>query len=97
MPVVKALVFVLGMCVCVQLLAAFLGLVDLRYALRRAWPRVARGVVLWTLVTVGLVWALGTLDWYFLAGMIAFLIFWPLTRLGLNFALKRNVKLIERG
>jgi hypothetical protein len=43
----KVLCFILGFCVCVQVVGALFSVVDFWSHLRRYWPLVARAIVVW--------------------------------------------------
>ncbi|MFH1091340.1 MAG: hypothetical protein V1742_07210 [Pseudomonadota bacterium] len=45
--IIKIVLFVFGMCLCVQVMAALYGLIDLWYDRRRNWPKAARTIILW--------------------------------------------------
>jgi hypothetical protein len=43
----KIILFLLGMCLAVQILAAFYRIIDLWYTIRTAYPQVIRGIAIW--------------------------------------------------
>ena len=53
----KSLVFLLGMSLCVQVLAALYGIIDLWYAFRSAYLKVARRLLIWSFAAM-VVWRL---------------------------------------
>jgi len=94
----KILAFLLGLTVAVQLVAALFGIVDLRYALARAWPRLVRGILIWSAATVLLAWLLGPgYRLSFLLGVVLYLPFYYVcVYLGGKLFFRRNLNLLER-
>lgn len=96
--IIKIAVFLLGMCLSVQLIAAFLGIIDLWYTIKTAYPMVIRKIVLWGAIIAALALLLG--DFYrpaFLWGLFAFVIFYIGTYFGTKLLIKWNTRLIESG
>jgi len=94
----KIMAFLLGLTVAVQLVAALFGIVDLRYALARTWPRLVRGILIWSAVTVILAWLLGPVyRLFFLLGVaLYFPFYYCCVYLGGKLFFRRNLKLLDR-
>ena len=56
---VNTLVFLLGMCLCVQLIAALYGILDQWYTITTTYPVVIRRIVIWSLIPLAIAWFLG--------------------------------------
>ena len=91
----KILSFLFGMCICVQLLAALYGIIDLRYTLRTAYQTVMRRILVWILFCLTIAWLLGD-DFRpaFLWGMIGYVGFYIFCFWGYQILFLRNVRLI---
>jgi len=50
--------FLLGLYLSIRVLAALYAVVDLWYAVRRTWPRMVRGLVVWGGITAVAAWPL---------------------------------------
>ncbi|MCI5219200.1 MAG: hypothetical protein D3914_08425 [Candidatus Electrothrix sp. LOE2] len=73
----KIIVFLLGMGVAVQVLAAFYLILDLRYTIRTEYPRVIRGILFWCGISGIIAFLVGdNLRNAFLRGMIFYLPFY---------------------
>ena len=73
----KIIVFLLGMGLAVQVLAAFYGILDFQYTLRTAYPRVIRGILFWCGISALTAFLVGeNLRNTFLGGMIFYLPFY---------------------
>jgi len=89
------LLFLLGMCICVQLIAAFYGIIDLRYTIRTAYPTVIRRILVWTLFCMGIAWLLGDdLRPAFLWGLIGYVGFYVCSFWGYQLLFRRNLGLL---
>jgi hypothetical protein len=53
-----AAVVLLGVWLCMHILAAAYSWIDTAHTLRRDWPAVLRGTILWTGAAAGIAWAL---------------------------------------
>ena len=83
----KIIVFLLGMGVAVQVVAAFYGILDLWYTIRTEYPRVIRGIVLWCGISGLIAFLVGNnLRNAFLGGMIFYIPFY-----GANFFLLQSI------
>ena len=72
-PVGKIIVFLLGMGVAVQVLAAFYQILDLRYTIRTEYPRIIRGILFWSAISGIITFLIGdNLRNAFLWGMICY-------------------------
>ncbi len=91
----NTLVFLLGMCLCVQLIAALYGLRDRWYIIDTAYPAVIRRILIWSLIPLTIAWLLGeALRPVFIWGFVAYValyigIFW-----GYQLLFRRNVRLL---
>ena len=91
----KILSYLFGMCICVQLVAALYGIVDLRYTIRTAYPTVIRRILVWTLLIAAIVWLLGDdLRPAFLWGLIGYVGFYIFSFWGYQLLFLRNVRLL---
>ena len=89
------ILFLLGMCICVQLMAAFYGIVDLWYAIRTAYPIVIRRILAWSLTTAVLAWLLGEgLRPAFLWGLAGYIVFHVFSFWGYRLLFLRNLRLL---
>jgi hypothetical protein len=67
------LFYMLGMCICVQLVAALYGIIDLWYTMRTAYLTVIRRILVWVLLCVFIAWVLGdNLRPAFLWGLVGY-------------------------
>lgn len=93
--IVKIVLFLLGMCFCVQLMAALYGIVDLRYTMRTAYPTVIRRILAWTLLCTVVAWLLrDDLRPAFLWGLVAYVGFYLFSFWGYQLLFQRNVRLL---
>ena len=95
--VINIVVFILGIILSVQLVAALMGLVDMAYAWPRAWPRILRGIVLWSAVIALLAWAFGPR--YRLAFLVGVAVYFPLyygAFLGGKAIIRRNLRMVDQ-
>ncbi len=93
--IIGSLVFILGMCICVQLVAALYGIVDLRYTIRTAYPTIIRRILVWTSLIAAIVWLLGDdLRPAFLWGLIGYVGFYIFSFWGYQLLFLRNVRLL---
>ena len=91
----KILSFLFGMCICVQLMAALYGIIDLRYTMRTAYPTVIRRILVWALLSAAIVWLLGDdLRLAFLWGLIGYVGFYVFSFWGYQILFLRNVRLL---
>ena len=91
----NTLVFLLAMCICVQLIAALYGIIDLWYTISTAYPAVIRRILTWTVIPIAIVWLLGeALRPAFLWGMVGFFIFYVLSFWGYQLLFLRNMRLL---
>lgn len=93
--IVKTALFLLGMCLCVQVMAALFGILDLRYTLRTAYPTVICRILTWTLICTVVAWLLGDdLRPVFLWGLVAYVGFFLFSFWGYQLLFRRNVRLL---
>ncbi len=89
------LFFTLGMCICVQLVAALYGIIDLWYTMRTAYPTVIRRILVWTTLCIAVAWLLGdNLRPSFLWGLIGYVGFYILSFWGYQLLFIRNMRLL---
>jgi len=94
--VIKIIVFLFGMCVCVQLVAALYGIIDLWYTFRTEYPKVIRRILIWSVLTIAIAWLLGNqLSPAFLWGLAGYVVFYPIAYSGLKLFAIRNQRLLE--
>jgi hypothetical protein len=58
MLLAKVMLFLLGMSICVPLIAALYGFIDLKYTFRTTYIRVFRRILIWGFVTTAVYWLL---------------------------------------
>ena len=88
-------IFLLGMCLCVQLMAAFYGIIDLWYTMRTAYPMVIRRILVWTLLCVAVAWLVGdVLRSAFIWGLVGYGGFYIFSFWGYQLLFLRNVRLL---
>lgn len=88
-------IFLLGMCLCVQLMAAFYGIIDLWYTMRTAYPMVIRRILVWTLLCVAVAWLVGdVLRSAFIWGLVGYAGFYIFSFWGYQLLFLRNVRLL---
>ena len=90
-----AAAFLLGAYLAIRVLAALYAVLDLWYARRRTWPRMARGLVVWGGVTAAVVWRLAPpYRTAFTSGLAAYVVFYlalfPLRDVGLRALARRQ-------
>ena len=94
--VIKIIVFLFGMSICVQLVAALYGIIDLWYTFRTEYPKVIRRILIWSVLTVAMAWLLGNqLRPAFLWGLAGYVVFYPIVYSGLKLFTIRNQGLLE--
>lgn len=91
----KIVIFLFGMCVCVQLIAVLYGIIDLWYTMRTAYLTVIRRILVWVLVCVVIAWLLGdNLRPAFLWGLVGYVVFYFFSFWGYQLLFLRNVRLL---
>ena len=94
--VIKIIVFLFGMSICVQLVAALYGIIDLWYTFRTEYPKVIRRILIWSVLTIAIAWLLGNrLRPAFLWGLAGYVVFYPIAYSGLKLFTIRNQRLLE--
>ncbi len=84
------------MWICVQLVAALYGIIDLRYTFRTEYPKVIRRILIWSVLTIAIAWLLGNqLRPVFLWGLAGYVVFYPIAYSGLKLFAIRNQRLLE--
>lgn len=93
MVLIKLALFLLGMLLGAQLIAAFFGIIDLWYTIRTAYPRILRNILIWCILSGTLALVLGaTLRPAFFWGVLVF----ALCHVGLFWITKLQAKLATR-
>ena len=94
--VIKIIVFLFGMSLCVQLVAALYGIIDLLYTFRTEYPKVIRRILIWSVLTIATAWLLGNqLRPAFLWGLAGYVVFYPIAYSCLKLFTIRNQRLLE--
>ena len=89
----KIIVFLLGMGLAVQIVAAFYGIIDLWYTIRTEYPRVLKGILLWCGISGLIALLLGeNLRPAFLWGLLCYLPFYIISFLTLQSIIKYRYK-----
>jgi len=94
--IIEIALFLAGMCLSVQVIAALYGIIDLWYTIKTAYPKVIRGILVWCAVTIAVAWFLG--DLYrpaFLWGLAVYVLVYLGSFIGQQLLVKRNARLIE--
>jgi len=95
---IKIIVFLFGMIICVQLIAALYGIIDLWYTFRTEYQKVIRRILIWSVLTIAIALLLGNeLRPAFLWGLAGYFVFYPLSCSGLKLFQMRNRRLLEKG
>ena len=88
-------VFLFGMCICVQLVAALYGIIDLWYTIRTAYLTVIRRILFWVLLCAAIAWLLDdNLRSVFLWGLAGYVGFFILCFWGYQLLFLRNLRLL---
>ncbi len=94
---IKIIVFLFGMIICVQLIAALYGIIDLWYTFRTEYQKVIRRILIWSALTIAIALLLGNqLRPAFLWGLAGYFVFYPATYSALKLFLIRNRRLLEK-
>ena len=87
--------FLLGMCICVQLIAALYGPADQWYTISSTYPAVIRRILAWILITIWIAWLLGEgLRPAFFWGLGAYVAFYIGVFWGYQVLFRRNTRLL---
>ena len=95
--ILNVILFLFGMCLCVQVLAACYSIIDLWYCIGSEYPRVIRRILVWCAPVVAIAWLLG--DRFrpaFLWGLGAYVVIYLFTYAGFRVFPYRNRRLLER-
>jgi hypothetical protein len=88
-------IFILGMCLCVQCIAALYGIIDLWYCIGTAYPTVIRRILSWAIVCFATAWFLGdNLRPAFLWGFVGYVGFYVCSFWGYQLLFRRNLGLL---
>ena len=95
--IIKIALFLLGLCLSVQIIAALYGIIDLKYTAGTAYLKVIRGILTWGVIAIVIAWLLSsTYRPAFLGGLVVFLLFHFGAYLGQKLLLIRNTRLLEK-
>jgi len=95
---IKIIVFLFGMIICVQLIAALYGIIDLGHAFKTEYAKVIRRILVWGILTIAIAWLLSdSLRPAFLWGLAGYFVFYPSAYSGLKLFQMRNRRLLEKG
>lgn len=90
------LAFVLGMCLCVQVLGALYGFIDLRHRISTAWGGVLGRTLLWLMVAAGAFSILsGEARTFFIRGTIAYVFLYVAIFGAYHLVFQRNAKTLK--
>lgn len=93
---VQTLLFLLGMSLCIQLIAALYGIIDLRHTVEGAYRQVIRRILFWSTLTLAVIWPLsGHLRAALLWGMATYVVFFFFTFHASRLFLMRNRRSIN--
>ena len=93
--ILNTVIFLLGMCLCVQLIAALYGIIDLWYTIGTAYPTVIRRILIWTIVCLSFAWLGGDdLRPAFVWGVVAYFGFYVCSFWGYQLLFRRNIGLL---
>ncbi len=89
---IKIVVFILGIYLSMRMIAAFYGIIDLRYTMKTAYPKVIRSILVWGIITTCPAMLLGNYRQAFLWGLVAYVFIYLLSYLPNRLMLIREVK-----
>ena len=93
--ILDIVIFLFGMCICVQLVAALYSIIDLWYTMPTDYPTVIRRILVWTLLCVAIAWLLGNdLRPTFLWGLVGYVGFYLFSFCGYQLLFLRNLRLL---
>jgi uncharacterized membrane protein YcfT len=97
MIVSKIIVFLIGMCVAVQVMAAFYRILDLWYTIRTEYLKIIRGIAIWVGLSILLAILFGSaLRDAFLWGMTFYVPFYVVNFLLLRSILKSRFRVMKK-
>jgi hypothetical protein len=92
----KIIIFLLGMSVCVQIVAALYGFIDLWYTFRTTYIKVLQRIVVWSIVATAVYWLLmDSLRPAFLMGMIGYILLYVGIYASYHLLFSRNTKFVK--
>jgi hypothetical protein len=92
----KIIFFLFGMSICVQLIAALYGFIDLWYTIRTEYFKVVQRILIWILVSVAAFWLLPDfLRPSFLWGMIGYVFLYVIIYGFYHLLFARNTKSLQ--
>ena len=95
--IITIAVFLLGMALSVQLIAAFYGIIDLWYTIRTVWFKVIRRIALWSIIVIAITLTLGgSYRSAFLWGLVALVVFQIGVFGGMKLLIIRNARLLTQ-
>ncbi|MBW1799863.1 MAG: hypothetical protein JRJ85_03955 [Deltaproteobacteria bacterium] len=93
--IIKVLVFILGIYISMRMIAALFGIIDFRYTMKTAYPRVIGGILFWGIITACLAMVLGQYRPAFLWGLAAYVFIYVLSYLPSRLRLIGEVKSVD--
>ena len=93
--IIKVIVFILGIYISMRTVAALYGLIDLRYTIKTAWPRVIRRILFWGVIATCLAVVLGQYRYVYLWGLTAYILIYLLSYFPSRFKLAGEVKSVD--
>ncbi len=92
---IKIVVFLLGIYLSMRMIAALYGIIDLWYRIKRAYPKVIRGILIWGILTTYMIIFLGQYRRAFLWGVAAYVFIFLSSYLPTRLMLMREVRSID--
>jgi hypothetical protein len=93
---VKVIFFLLGMSICVQVIAALYGFIDLKYTFRTEYIRMFRRILFWGSGTAAIYWLLTeSLRPAFLWGLVCYLLLYVVIFGFYHLLFARNTKILR--
>jgi apolipoprotein N-acyltransferase len=94
--IAKVILFLLGMSICVQFVAALYGFIDLKYTFRTTYINVLRRILIWGFGAAAIYWLLtDSLRTAFLWGMIGYFLLYVLINAAYHLLFARNTKIVR--
>ena len=93
--IIKIVVFILGMYLSMRTMAALYGVIDYRYTLKTAYPKVIGRILGWGIITILIVMLLGQYRYSFLWGVLAYIVIYLFSYLPSKLMLMREVRSLD--
>ena len=91
----KILVFFVGMYLCMRMIAALYSIIDFRYTIRTAYPRVIRGILIWGIITACIIILLGQYQNPLFWGMVIYIFIYLFSYLPNRLRLIKQVRSVD--